>query len=49
MNWVAAILFIIGVVLVGLEITRVPSNTLLLAGIIVVGGGVLFSNLFKEY
>lgn len=49
MNWVAAVLFIIGVILVALAITYVSSKELLLAGIIIAGGGVLFSNLFREY
>lgn len=49
MNWVAAILFMIGVILVALGITYVPSDALLLAGIIVAGGGVLFSSLFRQY
>lgn len=49
MNWIAAILFIAGVILAALGITYVPSDALLLAGIIVAGGGLLFSNIFKEY
>ena len=49
MNWIPAIFFIIGVILAALGITYVPSNELLLAGIIIAGGGVLFSNLFREY
>jgi len=47
-NWIAAILFIIGVIAVALGITYFPMNELLLAGIIVAGVGVLFSNLFRE-
>jgi len=37
---VGGIVFFIGIVLVGLSITRVPSNNLLLAGLIIAGGGV---------
>ncbi len=49
MNWIAAILFVIGVTLAALGITYVENDVLLLAGIIVAGVGLLFSNLFKEY
>ena len=49
MNWIAAILFVIGVILVALGVTYFESNAILLAGIIVAGGGVLCSNLFREY
>jgi len=48
MNWIAAILFIIGVILVALGLTYFPMKELLLAGIIVAGGGILVSNLFRE-
>ncbi len=49
MNWIAAILFIAGVTLAALGITYVENDALLLAGIIVAGVGLLFTNLFKEY
>jgi len=47
-NWIAAILFIVGVIAVALGITYFPMKELLLAGIIIAGVGVLFSNLFRE-
>ena len=47
-NWLAAILFIVGVIAIALGITYFPMKELLLGGIIVGGAGVLFSNLFKE-
>ena len=47
-NWIAAILFVIGVICVALALTYFPINALLLAGIIVGGGGILLSNLFRE-
>ncbi len=47
-NWIAAILFLIGTICVALAVTYFPINALLLAGIIVGGGGILLSNLFRE-
>ena len=47
-NWTGARLFIIGVIAIALGVTYFPMKELLLAGIIIAGGGVLFSNLFKE-
>ena len=47
-NWTAAILFIIGVIAIALGATYFPMKGLLLAGIIVAGAGILFSNLFRE-
>jgi len=47
-NWLGAILFIIGIVCIALGVTYFPMKELLLAGIIIAGGGILFSNLFRE-
>ncbi len=47
MNWIAAGLFIIGVILAALGLTYVPSSALLLIGIIIAGAGILFSKLFR--
>ena len=49
MNWIGVTLFVIGIILIALGITYVPSKALLLAGIIITGVGVLFGNLFREY
>ena len=47
-NWIAVVLFTIGIICVALALTYFPMRELLLAGIIVGGGGILFSNLFRE-
>ena len=49
-NWLGAIIFIVGIILIGLSLTYLPEFTkpLLLAGIVIAGGGVMFSSLFKE-
>jgi hypothetical protein len=46
-NWFGAILFTIGIICIALGVTYFPSRELLLAGIIVGGAGVVFSNLFR--
>jgi len=45
----AAIIFIIGVILIALELTYFPLTPLLLAGIILAGGGVALSRIFREF
>ena len=47
-NWLGAILFIVGIILIAVNLTYFPRMELLLAGIIIAGGGLMFSSLFKE-
>ena len=49
-NWFGAIIFIIGIILIGLGVTYLESmkEPLLLAGIIIAGAGMMFSSLFRE-
>jgi hypothetical protein len=46
---IGEIVFMIGVILIALALTYFPLTPLLLAGIILAGGGVAFSRLFREF
>jgi len=46
---IAALLFMIGVILLALNFTFFPMKALLLAGIIIACAGIAFSKLFREY
>ena len=46
---IGAVMFMIGVILIALNFTYFPLTGLLLAGIILAGGGVAFSKLFREF
>ena len=46
---IGAVLFMIGIILVALGVTYFPLTPILLAGIIIAGGGVAFSKLFREF
>ena len=48
MNWFGALLFIVGIILIALNFTYFPLTAILLAGIILAGAGVMFSNIFRE-
>jgi len=45
----AAIIFIIGVILIALNFTYFAHEALLLVGIILAGGGVALSRIFREF
>jgi len=47
-NWIPAVMFIVGIICIALGVTYFPMKELLLAGIIIAGGGVAFSTLFRE-
>jgi len=50
-NLISAVLFMVGIILIGLGITNyLPTmkEPILLAGIIVAGGGLALSSLFRE-
>jgi len=46
---IGEIVFMVGVILIALNFTYFPLTALLLAGIILAGGGVAFSRLFREF
>lgn len=46
---VGAVIFIIGVILIALNFTYFPMAALLLAGIILAGGGIALSKIFREF
>jgi hypothetical protein len=46
---VGAVVFMIGIILIALNYTYFPMDALLLAGIILAGGGVAFSKIFREF
>jgi len=45
----AAVIFIIGVILIALNFTYFAHEALLLVGIILAGGGVALSRIFREF
>ena len=49
-NWFGVILFMVGIILIGLGLTYLAGikEPMLLAGIVITGGGLAFSSLFKE-
>jgi len=48
MNLIGAVMFIVGIICIALGVTYFPFSELLLAGIIIAGGSLAFSTLFRE-
>jgi len=44
-----AILFMIGIILIAVNFTYFAHEALLLVGIILAGGGIAFSKIFREF